>query len=56
MKNKNQKLKVEKGNECEVMKNYSLFNSMDGVYAENRMERFQYIVHYSLISEKSHVC
>ncbi len=30
--------------------NYSLFISMDGVYAENRRERFQYIIHFSLSS------
>jgi len=25
--------------------NFSFFISMDGVYAENRLERFQYIFH-----------
>jgi hypothetical protein len=27
---------------------YSLFISMEGVYAENRLERFQCTIHYSL--------
>jgi len=42
----------------ELMKdfNFSFFTSMDGAYAENRLERFQCTFHFSLMPKDSHVC
>jgi hypothetical protein len=53
MKNIKQKISNE---ESWVMKNFSFFTSMDGAYAENRLERFQCTFHFSLMPKDSHVC